>query len=58
MWDLPFLINADSLRENVTFHGYSIKDWESQFWANKLEFPSEKKIELYNAPIDTTFLHY
>lgn len=49
------LIDSDDIRTDVTHRGYSIQGWESQFWENRLISASKKDLELYLAPIDTTF---
>jgi hypothetical protein len=52
-----FALSIDSmdLRTDVHFAGHTIKDWESQFWTQKLDYPPCEHMELYSAPIDTTF---
>lgn len=49
------LIDAEDIRTDVNFYGHSIKQWESQFWIHRLLFPLNQSLELYSAPIDTTF---
>jgi FkbM family methyltransferase len=49
------LIDADDIRTDITYAGHSIKQWESQFWENKLYYRPKPKTEMYLAPIDTTF---
>lgn len=48
-------IDADDIRNDITFAGLSIKQWESVFWKNKLHYQEDPSLELYNAAIDTTF---
>lgn len=48
-------IDSDQIRTDVQFHGNSIKEWESQFWKKRLEYPMNPSLELYGAAIDTTF---
>lgn len=47
MRDEKFKINEDL---------YSISEWESQFWRNKINHPLS--FEIYSAPVDTTFALY
>jgi FkbM family methyltransferase len=50
------LIQADDIRTDAKLWGQvSIKEWESQFWAHKLYYPPNPQLELYSAPMDTTF---
>lgn len=49
------LIDSDDIRNDVLFAGHTIKQWESQFWVNKLFYPLKPNLELYSADIDTTF---
>lgn len=37
---------------NARFNDKSIYEWESQFWSNKIQ---SEPIEIYGAPVDTTF---
>ena len=46
------LINTDDIRPGLSYAGMPLKEWEGRFWVNKIQHPS---LELYNAPIDTTF---
>ena len=46
------LIDTDDIREELSYAGMPIKQWEGRFWMNKINHP---KLDLYNAPIDTTF---
>ncbi len=48
-------IFSDDIRTDIVLNGYTIKGWENQFWANKLLFPPKEHLDLYAAPIDTTF---
>lgn len=48
-------IDAPDLRTDVSYHGLSIKQWESNFWKRRLYFPQRPTLELYDAAIDTTF---
>ena len=49
-------IDSDQIRTDITCkEGYSIKQWEGQFWRNKLNYPKDPSLELYSALIDTTF---
>lgn len=49
------LIDSDDIRPEITHIGYSVKDWESQFWQNRLFYEPNPDLELYSAAIDTTF---
>lgn len=49
------LIDSDDIRTDVAFYGHTIKDWESEFWTSRLNYPSNPDIEAYVAAIDTTF---
>jgi FkbM family methyltransferase len=49
------LIDSEDIRTDITFKGRNIKDWESQFWINRIKFPLKPEIEIYKAPLDTTF---
>ena len=46
------LIDTDDIRPGLSYAGMSLKEWEGRFWVNKIQHP---KLELYSAPIDTTF---
>jgi hypothetical protein len=46
------LIDTDDIRPGLSYAGMSLKDWEGRFWKNKIQHPT---LELYSAPIDTTF---
>lgn len=48
-------IDTNDIRTDVTSHGRGIKAWEQQFWKNRLTFNQDPNLELYQAPIDTTF---
>ncbi|MCX5923339.1 MAG: FkbM family methyltransferase [Candidatus Dependentiae bacterium] len=48
-------INSDQIRTDVFCNGCTIKKWESQFWKTRLIYPLNYSLELYKAPIDTTF---
>jgi hypothetical protein len=48
-------IDSDEIRTDALFYGHSIKEWESQFWTQKLYYPPSPQMELNSAPIDTTF---
>jgi hypothetical protein len=51
-------IENQELYEAIYFSGRNVKEWESQFWVNKLEpfsISLDDKVELYEALIDTTF---
>lgn len=48
-------IDSDDIRTDITYSGQPIKSWESQFWKQRLIYPLNETIELYSAPIDTTF---
>lgn len=45
-------IMSRDIREDIKIANYTIKQWESQFWLNKI---NNDKYELYQAIIDTTF---
>ena len=49
---LALLIDTDDIRPGLSYAGMPIKEWEGRFWKNKIDHP---KLELYSAPIDTTF---
>lgn len=49
------LIDSPQIRDDIQFHGHSVKEWESQFWKHKISYPANASLELYDAPIDTTF---
>lgn len=49
------LIDADDIREDITCYGQSIHDWEKRFWLNKVAYSKNPNLELYQAPLDTTF---
>jgi len=49
------LIDSDQIREDTLSHGYTIKQWERQFWEKRLDYPINSSLELYDAFIDTTF---
>ena len=42
----------DAMYQCTYYEGRNIRDWESQFWADRI---SDERYELYNAGIDTTF---
>ena len=46
------LIDAPDIRTELSYASLPIKEWEGRFWKNKINHPY---LELYNAPIDTTF---
>jgi len=46
------LIDTDDIRPELSYAGMPLKQWEGRFWMNKIKHP---KLDLYNAPIDTTF---
>jgi hypothetical protein len=46
------LIDSDDIRPELSYAGMPLKQWEGRFWMNKISYPL---LELYNAPIDTTF---
>jgi len=46
------LIDTDDIRPGLSYAGMPLKQWEGRFWVNKVQHP---KLELYSAPIDTTF---
>lgn len=48
-------IDSEDIRTDVTFAGYSIKDWEIRFWQLRLDYSYNPNLVLYSAPIDTTF---
>jgi hypothetical protein len=49
------LIDADDIRTDVFLYGKSIKQWERRFWRERLIYPPDPALELYDADIDTTF---
>jgi hypothetical protein len=49
------LIDADDIRTDVRLGNYSIQSWEHQFWKNRIIYYPNLTMELYSAPIDTTF---
>jgi FkbM family methyltransferase len=49
------LIDSDEIRPDITYCGQSIKSWESAFWIDSIHCPLYPNLELYSAPIDTTF---
>jgi FkbM family methyltransferase len=49
------LIDADDLRLDLTYGGRTILEWEQPYWTVKLPYPPDSSLELYEAPIDTTF---
>lgn len=48
-------IDSNDIRTDILCHEKTIKAWEKQFWQHKLYYPAHKNMELYSAPIDTTF---
>ncbi|MFA5999172.1 MAG: FkbM family methyltransferase [Candidatus Babeliales bacterium] len=48
-------IDSDQIRTDVFYKGHDIKEWESAFWEKPLHYPNNSSLELYEAPIDTTF---
>jgi hypothetical protein len=46
------LIDTDDIREELSYAGMPLKKWEGRFWMNKI---NHSYLDLYNAPIDTTF---
>lgn len=56
------LIDSDDIREDITYTPpmgnappHKIKEWEQQFWVNQLTYSGDPSLELYKAPVDTTF---
>jgi FkbM family methyltransferase len=51
------LIDAPDIRPDAKLSGLgtTIKDWEIGFWKHKMSYPVNSSLELYRAPIDTTF---
>lgn len=49
------LIDADDIRSDISCYGLSVQMWESEFWKNKLPYPPNPSLELFQAPIDTSF---
>lgn len=49
------LIDSDEIREDVCFRQFTIKQWESQFWVNQLNYSLKPELKLFSADIDTTF---
>ncbi len=48
-------IDSDDMRTDVYHEGYTIIDWEIKFWQERLNYPPCQHMELYSAPVDTTF---
>lgn len=48
-------IDGDDIRTDIKLEGKSIKEWESSNWQKKLNYPTAPTLELYRAPLDTTF---
>ena len=46
------LIDTNDIRPELSYAGMPLKEWEGRFWKNKINHPY---LDLYNAPIDTTF---
>lgn len=46
---------SDQTYSDIYYKGKNIRDWELQFWDNKLKHSS---LEIYSAPVDTTFAVY
>jgi hypothetical protein len=46
------LIDTNDIRPGLSYAGMPLKQWEGRFWVNKIQHPT---LDLYNAPIDTTF---
>ena len=46
------LIDTDDIRPGLSYASVPLKQWEGRFWMNKIKHPT---LDLYNAPIDTTF---
>ena len=46
------LINSNDIRDGLSYAGMPLKEWEGRFWKNRINHPY---LDLYNAPIDTTF---
>lgn len=49
------LIDSDDIRTDIRCRGLTIKEWEQSFWLNRMPYPPKPALELYGAPIDTTF---
>ena len=48
-------IDSQDIRTDILLYGQTIKEWESKFWKNPLTYPVNAGLELYGAPVDTTF---
>lgn len=48
-------IDSDNIRTEAMFGYWTIKDWERRFWLDRATYPQNLNLELYYAPMDTTF---
>lgn len=48
-------IEGNDIRPEKFFFGKTIKEWESQFWKKKVAYAADTDIEMYEAPMDSTF---
>lgn len=49
-------IDSEDIREDIiAAGGMSIKDWESQHWIKRVDYPKDPSLEIYEAGVDTTF---
>ncbi|MGB8468139.1 MAG: FkbM family methyltransferase [Candidatus Babeliales bacterium] len=48
-------ISANDLRRDVKVHGKIIKEWEQQFWQQRVYYSPDRSLRLFRAAIDTTF---
>jgi hypothetical protein len=47
--------DSDDIRTDPTAKGVTIREWEKQFWRDRLDYPPHPEMELYRADVDTTF---
>lgn len=48
-------INSDEIRTDIHHNGQTIQEWEKQFWEQKIDYLPQPNLEMYQAPVDTTF---
>jgi hypothetical protein len=48
-------ITADDIRTDLIHGGVTVQMWESVFWKDRLSYPLNPNLELYQADLDTTF---
>jgi hypothetical protein len=48
-------ISRSDIREDIKHRDQNIVDWEKKHWNQRIDYPHNRSLELYVAPIDTTF---